>query len=802
MKKAFILLVLIMHSLLMHSFVIVNVDSLSHANSMHGYDVNIVDRGSKLQVTYVFDSIAIVKDPIINGSYNVFIAGFGNSTEEGRAALPTLLERFSVPPGFGYTITNINAKYIYLNKNLAPARPIIPENSEWSFTTVPFKLITLCNDFEPVSPVSDNGVQTFRKWPLANVEIMPVSYNANLHRLRVCTELHFDIEYTQITSSSDFEYDEDTELYVKSITLQPETAINRAAPMDLLDATKSEVDYLIITATSLNKAAQQIAAWKRKIGYTVHVFSKSSWDKNEVLEAISMWHHDMKNPRYVLFIGDEELISPYEMTDDSYNTKIPSDFKYACMDGESDNVADIFLGRIPCSNLEEAENAVKKILSYETNPIGDMSETKVVYSTFFQDQDYLVGYEDRDFSRTTELIFNAFPNKFDQRKRIYYCNSNVTPLHWSKSFSYGGDVPQELRKPTFAWDGDAGDIIEEINSGCNLFFHRDHGAIDGWGDPKFRTSDLSQLENTVYPIIFSIDCLTGKYNVDNNFAKTLLCMPDAGCASIIAASGVTYSGYNDAMACSMFGSLFPEAKFVYNDSPNINRNAELFNGRASSIGEMLNIGLINMERQYRGGTNTMALQRSRYHCFGDPSLSVCWDSSNLLKKNASITEFGGFITVDLGGYRAYISFFDKTSSKSKRVYGNYATFESENPQDVEISIMLPGYIPVIGAYADLATIGTDNPKPNYIESYELADNLLKVKLSINFEPLFGLDAKFQLCAYLQSKNSFTNIATIDLVNYQSPIAIRLPETQTGDIIRLKLIKSNAVVDKKNILIKK
>lgn len=103
---------------------------------------------------------------------------------------------------------------------------------------------------------------------------MPVSYNANLHRLRVCTELHFDIEYTQITSSSDFEYDEDTELYVKSITLQPETAINRAAPIDMLDATKSEVDYLIITATSLNKAAQQIAAWKRKIGYTVHVFSK------------------------------------------------------------------------------------------------------------------------------------------------------------------------------------------------------------------------------------------------------------------------------------------------------------------------------------------------------------------------------------------------------------------------------------------------------------------------------------------------------------------------------------------------
>lgn len=801
-KSILFLLMLIAHSYHMQSMVVVQADSVLHDNLRSGYEVDVVSRSNKLHVDYKFDSIAIVADPIFKGTHNVFIGGFGNMAIEGKAALPTLLERFAIPPGCTYSVTNVSAKYISLSAFLAPARPIIPEISEWSFNTVPVKPIVNTNAFEPESPVSDCGMQVFRALPLANVEITPIAYNSSLHRLRICTELHFDIEYIENGSSSAFEYDEDTDLYVKSITLQPKNDKEKALLSDKMNATESEVDYLIITATSLNTAARKLAAWKRKLGYRVYTFSRSSWDKNDVIEAISLWYQDMKNPRFVLLIGDENLISPYEMIDDGNYKKIPSDFKYACMDGDNDHIADVFMGRIPGSDLAEVENAIEKIISYEMNPIGDMPETKVVYSSFFQDEKPQDGYEDRDFVRTTELLYNAFPDKFDNRSRIYFCESSVSPSHWSDTFSYGGEIPIELRKPHFAWDGDADDIITEINSGCSLFFHRDHGATYGWGDPYFTTWHLSRLENQVFPIVLSIDCLTGKYNASNNFAKSMLCMPDAGCASIIAASGVTYSGYNDAMVCAMFSSVFPEAKFIYNDSPDIKRNAELFNGKASSIGEMLNIGLINMERHYNGYSHTMELQRSRYHCFGDPSLSICWSSSNILRQNASITEFGGFITVDLGMTKAYISFYEESTSRRKRVYGNYVTFEAANPEDVHISIMSPGYIPVIGTYKELATLGADNPKDNYIKSFELNGDWLNVELEMKYGATFEPNGGWKLNTFLQSNVAAVSVSSVEIRNFNLPIEIRLPETKNGDIIRLTLTRGNEIVDKKAILIKK
>jgi len=107
------------------------------------YDVSVRRFDNRLQVCYKFDSIAIVQDPVFTDSYNFLINGFGNSTEEGSPAVPVLLERFAVPANCSYFV-NIVYKHQY-NRGimLAPARPILPENSEYSFLTVPVKPIVL-----------------------------------------------------------------------------------------------------------------------------------------------------------------------------------------------------------------------------------------------------------------------------------------------------------------------------------------------------------------------------------------------------------------------------------------------------------------------------------------------------------------------------------------------------------------------------------------------------------------------------------------------------------------------------------
>lgn len=766
------------------------------------YSVHVDKVGSKLRVTYTFDSVAIIPDPVFAGLFNLNIAGFGNSSEEAKPALPILLERFAIPANCTYSVNVIEEQYsTYNNIKLAPARPAISETSPYTFLTVPVEPIAISDRYEPFGVITDCGPQIFKKQQIANIRVSPIAYNSALNSVRICDKLCFEIEFIENGTSSELESDIETDYFLKSITLQPtdNSAANKAQAKvwDSLYSRPAEIDYLVLTADVLRLPAIQFANWKRNLGYNVTLLSEAIWSKDMVSNAISSWYSSSANPCYVILFGDADHINPHT------NFIAPSDFKYACMDGEDDIIPDFCIGRIPATNTLEAFNAVNKICAYEANPLGDMTETKVVYATYFQDEGKSDGIEGRDFTRTTEMIYNAFPTRFGSRQRIYYCHPMVNPTRWSLRFSTGLPIPSELRKPGFAWDGDAQDIISAINNGCNLFFHRDHGEIKGWGDPAFKTSDLAKLKNTNYPIVLSIDCLTGKYTKEENFAKTMLCMPNAGCATIIAASENTYSGQNDAMVCSMFGSLFPEEKFSYNGNPNINSNASLFNGRASSIGEMLNIGLLNMERQYSNdmlGLN--GEQRERYHCFGDPSLAVCWYSSKVLEQNASITEFGGYITVDMNGYEAYISFFDALTQEQQRVYGNYATFETTNPEYVFISVTRPGWVPLIGNYGQIRTMGTDNPKDNYIESYELISNTLLVNVIVDFDVSFGSESVWKLNTYIQSGANAVLISSLKAPLSGTPAVVQLPEIKNGDIVRLTLTCGNKIIDKKAILIRK
>lgn len=792
--------------------VFVKDGSVATVDHIPGYEVDVAKTANGLRVTYTFDSVAVMADPVFNGKYNLLIGGCGDTSTPGQPALPVLLDRFAVPAGHTYMVGMVSVNYFSRTVALAPSRPALSESSEYTFYTVPVEPMVSVNQYLPEQPADDCGAQTVRKQQVANVRVSPVSYNSALRKMRVCSSLCFDIVFTPVDDGETAdveEYDEDSDYFMKSITLQPVDNKAKAQLQDGLRSTDARIDYLVLTADVLQPAAQRFADWKHKMGYTVTLLSQPEWGKEDVMEAIASWYAESPCPRYALLFGDASLVSPYQVVDDidpdDRNAPlydIPSDFYYACLDGDDDYMADINLGRIPASECVDAQNAVSKIMLYEENPLGGMTQSKAVFSTYFQDQKPKNGEEDRDYTRTTEMIYNAVQDKFGAQQRIYYCMSNVTPRKWSFMFGTGSPIPMELQKPWFNWNVGAKDIIEAINSGCNLFFHRDHGGNEGWSFPQFNIADLLGLSNSVFPIMLSIDCAVGKYNQNDNFTKKILFKPYAGCASIIAASEETYSGQNDAMACSMFGSLFPEKKFYYTGNPNVNPNASLYTGRASSIGDMLNIGLINMERQYPNRTDVNTKQRERYHCFGDPSLAVCWNSDKIFENRASITEFGGYITVDLCGVRGYISFYDPATKENKRSNGNYATFQTSDPEDVFISVTYPGWRPLTGTYSSLCTTGVDNPKDNYIDSYEWYGSNLLVYLVMKYPASFGVDSKWKLNVHIQRGVNAITVASVDLANSLNPVEVRMPETAAGDIVRLTLTQGNQVIDKKSILISK
>lgn len=255
---------------------------------------------------------------------------------------------------------------------------------------------------------------------------------------------------------------------------------------------------------------------------------------------------------------------------------------------------DLCYGRIPASTKEEMKNVADKIWKYENSNNAIEPTTRFLGAAFFQDNLTPYGQEDREYVKTVESICSTLESKFDYIDRVYCTSGNVVPNAWHEGI-IGFPFPNYLKNES-AWQGKTQDIINSINANCNIVLHRDHGADDGWDKPSFLRSHLSQLTNTTYPIVFSINCNTGNFAVPNSFSKALLCQKQGGAAGIIGATAPSYTYRNDVIALAIMKSIWPSLDFkTYRSDYEL--NAE-FDQPVATLGEALAVGLIKMEETF------------------------------------------------------------------------------------------------------------------------------------------------------------------------------------------------------------
>ena len=98
------------------------------------------------------------------------------------------------------------------------------------------------------------------------------------------------------------------------------------------------------------------------------------------------------------------------------------------------------------------------------------------YNNYYEDYDGDT-YADRRFSLTSENIFDYMSTSQGYAvNRVYVTGSNDDPQFWNNGYYAGGEpLPSYLLKPGFSWDGDANDIITEIN--CYSTTRCIHGSI-------------------------------------------------------------------------------------------------------------------------------------------------------------------------------------------------------------------------------------------------------------------------------------------------------------------------------------
>ncbi len=718
-------------------------------------DVKIRETGAGLLVELDFPEVRI--EEIVLGE-NVFhslnVPSCGIEGEIGQPLLPAKSLTFEIPYGVDVEIDITQSDYQTLDglyhiiprqpplrgpKGDAPAHRIEFQYSQQIYSQ---------DTFLPAQPVYITDKGFIRERRFITVAAVPVQYKPYSQLLQTTSKLVFEINY--IGTSDPHEASERARLSnpafdtLSKSTLQNIISINDASTnssrrlnsnetggellrqssiqnlsLPTLQALPSSnalthVDYLIITADSFENEMEPFAQWKRKKGYRTEIVTlgldlgSSNTDiKNFLQNAFDNW---ATPPTFVLLVGDKEHIPTFEVSRPipSPSGPIPgtsydflSDHPYSLLSG-TDQLPDIFLGRLYVSTQTQVTDVVNKILRYEmTTDATSGWQENVLIAGFLQDKgdpNYLFDpatgdrtssihdcEEDYWFFDTTTYVMDFLENVL--HKNVYYSfttdayiggnctSSGPTPMQFnSLQFSFqkmiypnsltayraGTMIQPDLINLIDNANYGTPKIIDAFDNGIGLALYRGHGVDDapskgvesGWHNPYFRTPEIGGLaRNNKTPVVLSLTCETGRFKADS-FAVKLLQQPNAGAVGVIAATLWTDSGYNDFLAHGYMTSLWPK-KYdpSYSGSSQIQPSAQI--GPATAFSKFY------MRSHYPAGDSYTIDQYMKFHVLGDPEMMIHTDTfvTPIVAWPSSLVEGASNITIqcNMNGARIGVS---------------------------------------------------------------------------------------------------------------------------------------------------
>jgi len=603
-----------------------------------------------VEIGYSFSGAYVADKSVENEAYNfLHIDGFNKMMQVGAPALPSHNDIIAIPRGAVGEIVILEAKYneydgFMVHPTLEPARDTEGAPSP------EFKKdenIYSKDEFFPKEVVEIVSVGLNRGTGLATTQIRPVQFNPVTGKIRVYTSIKYRLETIGGEGSFDYISAENTLNYTNLLKQNvinsesiPDGFSSEDQKKNRSEAESSEAkNYIIITHSQFLSQANALANWKRQLGYSVEVVSQSSWTaaevKTEIYNRYTAW---TPKPDYFVIIGDHtgSYAVPGEIHQDpSYGNDFATDLYVACMDGGTDHMPDMAHGRISVSTDAEATVVINKIINYEKTPTTNTDfYSNILNCAQYQDvedTEAADGYAARRFCHTSEEIRDYLQDNYSYNSTRVYNSSttwDVTDLHYNNGYYSDGQLlPAELRNASFNWNGGSADITSAIDAGKFLVFHRDHGYSggSGWHLPYYTTTSMTSLNNgDKLPVVFSMNCHTGEFQLDNCFAEKFVRMENKGAVGVVGAAYYSYSGYNDALSEGMIDAIWSDPG-LYPDFGSAGTGGTYTNGAGNEIytmGDVVNQGLNAMVQNYGDNTYTYEL----FHYFGDPAMKI-WTSN-------------------------------------------------------------------------------------------------------------------------------------------------------------------------------
>ena len=492
------------------------------------------------------------------------------------------------------------------------------------------------DEFYPDRSAFVNEPKTIRGCGVSSLALFPVQFNPVTGELKVISEITVRVSFSG--GNGVFIEPRYRSPYFEGLfqnLLMNYSALGPPAAVGGKDGTGC--DLLIITHPNFQAWAESLAYWKNQSGIitwvrsTTETGSDTGSIRTYLQNAYDTW---LPPPSFLLLIGDAEFIPLFYRSVHPYDGfTTGSDLYYTTLDG-SDFFPDLFPGRISVDNTAEAGTVIGKILQYQRDPISSPEEfyDKVLVAGHFQDRDY-DSYADRFFIQTSETVRDFLATQHGKNvERCYNKTSGCNPLY----YYFGDPLPFGL-----TWYGNYIQIANAINIGSFLVNHRDHGGVNGWGDPEYYVAHVNSLNNgDRLPVVLSINCETGHFDNETDasghgtqasavyFCEAFQRKANGGAVGIFGHTRVSWSGLNDELCKGFYDAMWPDFDPGYPGSG----STEPIYAPICRMGAVLNFGKFWMYDKYylTGGegypwgsyleTTEISFEMGTW--FGDPTMQI------------------------------------------------------------------------------------------------------------------------------------------------------------------------------------
>ena len=570
--------------------------------------IEIASQKSEEEITFTLPQYEIIDTSLfttfkINETYKYIKINdeFGIINDVGKPEIPQISFDLAIPSDaqdFKIILSKTEYKNISLDNELMPAQEFFENNKNPEFIIDENYYSNNGELYNFNYQISENYSVFGQKG--ITITIFPFIYNPQQNKLNVLQKGTFTFSYS-------------SNKQIKNVNVSNDYTTQNYLSKFFINYQNDKTEkvnygrYLIITSPTYENTLTYFANYKRNIGYTVEVVNTnttgtSAQDVQNYLQT--QYDNTSTRPTFVLLVGDVTDIAAsggstsssniLENLIDDYKDPL-TDLNYSLLDG-NDYFADIFLGRWSISSTLELQNIIHKTIIMETNI----------------------------HSYNNQAIFLSGSGTGE--------NDFVGPLNWIIENTFEPD--NWLCNELYAIDGATEtDGLNALNDDNQYFIYRGHGEYLTTGEPfSIGVGDVisSTLTNTIYPMFFSIACLTNCFGFLPSGNQPCLgeswIRSEHGGISFFGASTITKRYTNNRILKKLFDDAYIDEE---------------------QLVPMINLGMKNYKNAF-WTMNWVKVQRhmKTYNFLGDPSFIRtgigCID--NISFNNVEVFHSGDVIT--------------------------------------------------------------------------------------------------------------------------------------------------------------